>query len=178
MVKLMNSNKETIRILKNAAWLGTNEEREKIEEAVNDACAVLEKQENIGRHGMYMIKLNNDYYAGPNHKYPDMHNISGTGPLGAKKMTLEKAEELKASYEKGGWNVTIEEYDPAAELKKCLEVIYECDRSRDSGVDVGPRIRNNAQHAELYLRDLLENTVSIVGRALYEPRKDERMKNK
>lgn len=170
----MNENKETIRILKNAAWLGTNEEREKIEEAVNSACAALEKQENIGRHGMYMVRLNSNYYAGPNHKYPDMHNISGMGPLGAKKMTLEKAEELKVSYEKGGWNVTIEEYDPAAELKKCLEVIYECDRSRDSGVDVGYRIRNNAQYAELYLRDLLENTVSIVGRVLYESRNNER----
>lgn len=41
--------KEAVDILRNAAWLGTNEDREKVEEAVEMAVELLERMEDDGR---------------------------------------------------------------------------------------------------------------------------------
>ena len=41
--------REAADILRNAAWFGTNEDREKVEEAVEMAVELLEKMEDDGR---------------------------------------------------------------------------------------------------------------------------------
>ena len=44
----------------------------------------------------YVIKVvGYGYYAGPNHKYSDMWNISGLGIAHAKRLTLKKSRTIK-----------------------------------------------------------------------------------
>lgn len=104
----------------------------------------------------YVIKLNGNYYAGRNKKYADMHNISGWGAIGAKKMKYEEAENVKALYEKLGYVVEIEEYNAQRYLEKCLEDIIRYDEKNRNGEDCGYAIRNSAQKAIEYLKQIAE----------------------
>ena len=115
---------------------------------------VLQKSETNNRP-QYVIKLDGDYYAGRNEKYTGMYNISGLGAFGAKKMSLETAEETKTFYEKFGRKVEIEKYDARAYLAIELESIIQHEKKRVSTGEIcGYAILNGAQHALMYLKQL------------------------
>ena len=102
----------------------------------------------------YVLKLDGDYYAGPNQKYADMFNISGLGPLGAKRLTLEEAERLKAYFTKQRFEVEIEEYDAKRYMEQALEKILMYEQERQHGRDCGYAIENNAKHCLEYLKQI------------------------
>ena len=106
----------------------------------------------------YVLIIERNYYAGQNEKYWDMWNVSGSGPIGAKKLTLEEAYKLKESFRKNGFdNVYVERYDPNKYLQKELEDIqkYE-DRRKAQGIDPGYAIINSVRHALKYLKEVKE----------------------
>lgn len=102
----------------------------------------------------YVLKLDGDYYAGPNQKYWDMINISGTGAIGAKKLNKENAERLRIHFTKNGWDAEIEEYEPKKYIKKSLEKIIECEQGRKNGKDYGYLVENLAKECIKYLEQI------------------------
>lgn len=102
----------------------------------------------------YVLKLDGDYYAGPNPKYWDMINLSGSGAIGAKKMNKEDAEKSRNHFIKNGWTVEIEEYEPKRYIKEALEKIIECEQGRKEGKDYGYLVENLAKHCIDYLNQV------------------------
>lgn len=77
------------------------------------------------------------------------------GALGAKKMSLETAEETKTFYEKFGRKVEIEKYDARAYLAIELKSIIQHEKERVSTGEIcGYAIINGAQHALMHLEQL------------------------
>ena len=102
----------------------------------------------------YVLKLDGDYYAGPNQKYSDMFNIAGRGVLGAKRLTKEEANRLKDAFEKNGFDAVVEEYDARQYMEEALSKIIMYDQERQRGKDCGYAIENLA-------KDCLEFLVQI-----------------
>ena len=78
-----------------------------------------------------------------------MYNVSGMGVVGAEKLTLDEAEEIKEYFEQPGIGrtVEIEEYNPKRFLMDALKEIVVLDQKQREGMDVGFAIKNNAQKA-------------------------------
>lgn len=102
----------------------------------------------------YVLKINGNYYAGPNGKYADMYNISGSGPLGAKRMTEDELHPLADYFKENGNKIEIEIYQPEKYLKHCLEDIIRYEQEWKKGKDPGYAIRNNALNALKYLEQI------------------------
>lgn len=102
----------------------------------------------------YVLKLDGDYYAGRNHKYMDMINLSGSGAVGAEQMDKETAEKLKTIYNKNGWQTEIELYEPKKYLKKVLEEILKYEEKRTQGKEIGYAIHNLAMYGLDYLKQI------------------------
>lgn len=102
----------------------------------------------------YVLKLDGDYYAGPNPKYWDMFNISGSGALGARKMTEEDALKLRDSFARNGWDASVELYEPKKYMKKALEKILECEQGRRNGKDYGYLVENLTKYCMEYLEQI------------------------
>ena len=102
----------------------------------------------------YVLKLDGDYYAGPNQKYSDMFNIAGRGVLGAKRLTKEEANRLKDAFEKNGFDAVVEEYDARQYMEEALSKIIMYDQERQRGKDCGYAIEN-------LTKDCLEFLVQI-----------------
>ena len=103
---------------------------------------------------MYVLKIDGDYYAGRNKKYSNIYNVSGMGAVGAEQMVLEDAEKEKAYFEKFGRTVEIEPYDSQKYLLDVLKEIIALDDKQRSGKDIGCAIRNNAQKAIMFAKEL------------------------
>ena len=102
----------------------------------------------------YVLKLDENYYAGPNKKYADMYNISGSGPLGAKRLEKTEAEKLKEAFTKNGFEVEIEIYNPKMYLRTALEKIIQYENKWRKGNPPGYAIRNLAKESLEYLKQI------------------------
>lgn len=103
----------------------------------------------------YVLRFSDGgYYAGINEKYGDMFNKCYGGACCAKKYDYSTAARLKEHYEKLGHDVKIEQYDARKYLESCLNKIIEKDEVNRSGKDIGYSIRNYAQQALQYLKDV------------------------
>lgn len=109
---------------------------------------------------MYAIKIDGNYYAGRNKKYPDIYNVSCMGAVGAEQVSQEEAEKIKSYFEKLGRTVEIEEYDPHRYLVETLKKILSYDEKQRAGNDVGFAVRNLTQKA-LLLADELNEPITI-----------------
>lgn len=106
----------------------------------------------------YVLKIEGDYYAGPNQKYPDMFNIAGNGPLGAKLLNYNEGIKLRKKYLKNGFEyVELEIYDAKTYLERTLQAILILEEERKKGKDPGYAIQNNAKKALEYLKQIDEN---------------------
>ena len=103
---------------------------------------------------IYVLKVDGNYYAGPNEKYFDMYNISGSGPLGAKKMTLKEVNTLREHFQNNDFETEIEIYDPRIYLERSLHKIIRYDENRILGKDPGYAIENLAKNCLRYLNEI------------------------
>lgn len=134
-------------------------DEEEISDWLTDTYGFCHKGFKLEEDKNYVLIIERNYYAGQNEKYSDMWNVSGSGPLRAKKLTLEEAYKLKESFQKNGFdNVHVEWYNPHKYLQQELEDIqkYE-DRRKNQGIDPGYAIQNKAERALKYLKQIDEN---------------------
>lgn len=113
-----------------------------------------------GDLNMVVVKIDGNYFAGRNKKYPDVYNISCMGVVGAEQMDNEKAEKVKEYFEKLGRIVEIEEYDAHRYLVESLKKILAYDEKQRGGADVGFAIKNYAQKALMLAGELAEKDAS------------------
>lgn len=103
----------------------------------------------------YVLKIEGDYYAGRNQKYPDVFNISGNGPLGAKLLNYNEGTKLRKKYLKNGFeHVELELYDAKTYLERALQAILILEEERKKGKDPGYAIQNKAKRALEYLKQI------------------------
>lgn len=102
----------------------------------------------------FVVKIDGNYYSGQNEKYADMYNITGSGALGAKRMNIRDAENLKAYFERLGRKVEIEKYDSKKYLSECISKIIQYEKDRQNGNDCGYAIENIAKRALEYLKQI------------------------
>ena len=102
----------------------------------------------------YVLIINGDYYAGPNQKYADMYNLSGSGPIGAKLLSAEEAVKMQHYLSGLGNETSVEPYNPHRYLRQSLEKIIQYEQRRRKGYNPGYAIENTAKYCLEYLKQI------------------------